>query len=155
MHHHIVLGFAITLAASTIAPRTSGRESDRVPSPAQAPPLVYDLAVASFDITQTNSTPMFRDLDVVCVVQNLGPSAAPPKVEVLISRLSDGEPKILKRSVIPIWLPRDAHFEVRTKTSAWHTSTVPYRCEVAVPTNIAATDADSSNDAKELMFPKP
>jgi hypothetical protein len=152
MHSSIATGLAVGLAVLGATRTTPSHAQGSI---AEEGYLVYDLAVTSLDVTQTKSTPLFRDVDVLCVVENLGPNAAPPKAEITISRPSDDGPKILKRTVIPTWLMKEARFEVRVKTSVWHTSTVPYRCEVLFPTDMPSPDANPGNNAKERVFPKP
>jgi hypothetical protein len=152
MHALIRSGLAIGLALLGISPETSRHAPRGVGE--DGAPLIYDLAVTSLDVTQTKATPLFREVEVLCIVENLGPNAAPPKTEVTITRPSDDGRKILKRAVIPVWLMREARFQVRTKASVWHASSVPYRCELAVPSDVPAQDSNPANDVKELTFPK-
>src|SRR4051812_15743921 len=152
MHASVAFGLVAGLTVWTATLPTQGRELANVRGSVNG--TFYDLAVASVDVTQTAATPLFREVAVLCVVENLGPGAAPARAEVVISRPGEDSPKILRRVTIPESLAQGARFEVRAKNNLWHAASVPYRCELRFPASLAAHDANPTDDAKELVFPK-
>src|SRR4051794_21469703 len=109
MHASVATGFIACLTVWTAAVSTEGRALGKVPD-SVAGSSFYDLAVHSVDVTQTGSTALFREVAVLCIVENLGPAAAPAKAEVVISRPGEDSPKILRRATIPDSLALGARF---------------------------------------------
>ncbi len=128
-------------AAAGGAPRQPRREATRA----------FDLAIAEIDVRQVSSTPMFREVEVRCVVTNKGPKNSSGSVFVVVSRPGDDGPKVLKKMALEALAPGD-QFVTRAEGSAWFASQVPYRCELQYGGD--SGDADPSDDYREITYPK-
>jgi hypothetical protein len=137
-------GFFGWTAAAGGAPRQPPRETSRAS---------FDLAVEEVDVRQVSSTPMFREVEIRCVVANRGPKPSSGPVTVVISRPGDDKRKVLKRVAIPESLAAGEQFEVRAETAAWFATPVAYRCELHFGTP-AGGDADPNDDYGESTYPK-
>jgi hypothetical protein len=124
-------------------------------APHQPPrePRAFDLAVAEMDVRQLSSTPMFREVEVRCVVTNRGPRNSAGPVAIVVSRPGDEGPKVLKKVGLPEALAPGDRFVIRAATSAWFASQVPYRCEIQYGGE-SAGDADPSDDYRETTYPR-
>jgi hypothetical protein len=105
-------------------------------------------------VKQLSSTPMFRTVEITCVVVNRGPKTSNATAWLLISRLGESAPQVLKVVAIPKSLEPDDTFQARSQAVAWSNTAVPYRCEIEFGGPSAAGDADPSNDAAVFTFPK-
>jgi hypothetical protein len=123
-------------------------------APRQPPrePRAFDLAVAEIDVRQLSSTPMFREVEVRCVVTNKGPRPSIGPVSVVVSRPGDDGPKVLKKIALPDALGPGDRFTMRAETAAWFAAQVPYRCEVQY--GESGGDADPSDDYREMTYPR-
>jgi hypothetical protein len=121
-------------------------------APRQPPARAFDLAVAELDVRQLSSTPMFREVEVRCVVTNKGPKPSSGPVSIVVSRPGDDGPKVLKKIGLPDTLSPGDRFVMRVETSAWFTAQVPYRCELQYGAD--TSDADPSDDYREMTYPK-
>ncbi|HKQ69857.1 MAG TPA: hypothetical protein VJT73_10990 [Polyangiaceae bacterium] len=121
--------------------------------PSRGPDETFDLAVQKLEVTQTASTSMFREIAVRCVVQNRGPQSAHVQASVIISRPGDDEAKVLKKTPLPDPFAPGDEFVTRAEGSAWFASSIPYRCEIQFEGRRTG-DADTRNDAKELVYPR-
>jgi hypothetical protein len=120
--------------------------------PPRGPSQAFDLAVAELDVRQVSSTPMFREVEVRCVVTNRGPHNSRGAVTIVVSRPGDDGPKVLKKIGLPDTLAPGDTFVTRAEGSAWFASQVPYRCEIQY--GEPGGDADPSDDFRELTYPK-
>jgi hypothetical protein len=112
----------------------------------------FDLAIAEIDVRQLSSTPMFREVEVRCVVTNRGPRNSSGPASVVVSRPGDDGPKVLKKIGLPEALAPGDRFVTRAEASAWFTTQVPYRCEIQY--GESGGDADPSDDYRETTYPK-
>jgi hypothetical protein len=119
---------------------------------ASTPP--FDLAIREISVKQLSSTPMFRTVEITCVVENRGPRISNATGWLLISRPSDAGPQVLRMVAIPKRIEPGDQFEARSQGFAWVAAAVPYRCEIEFGGTYAAGDADASNDVAELTFPR-
>jgi hypothetical protein len=103
------------------------------------------------DVRQLSSTPMFREVEVRCVVTNHGPRNSSGPVAIVVSRPGDDGPKVLKKIGLPEALAPGDRFVMRAETSAWFATQVSYRCEIQYD---SGGDADPSDDSRELTYPK-
>src|SRR4051812_37533375 len=94
------------------------------------PPRAFDLAVAQIDVRQLSSTPMFRQVEVRCIVKNQGPKHSAGSASIVISRTTDEGAKVLKKTMLGDSLAPGAEFVVRSEAAAWFATPVPYRCEI-------------------------
>jgi|SRR5882672_9695274 len=117
----------------------------------QAP---FDLAVEDISVKQVSSTPMFRTVEITCMVQNLGPGPSKATASVVFSRPGEDGPKVLKAVPIPRPLEPGATFQAQAQGSTWATASVPYRCQIQFSGAFATGDENSDNNAAELTFPK-
>ncbi len=113
--------------------------------------LPFDLAVQEVDVHQLSSTPMFREVEIRCVVSNRGPKSA-AGASVVISRPGDEGRKVLKKVALPDLGPGE-HFDVRAQSAAWFATPVAYRCEIQFPGG-ANGDADPDDDFGEFTYPR-
>jgi hypothetical protein len=136
------LGLLGWTAAAGGAPRQPPREASRA----------FDLAIAELDVRQLSSTPMFREVEVRCVVTNKGPKNSSGSVSIVVSRPGDDGPKVLKKIALPESLAPGDQFVMRAEGAAWFASQVPYRCELQYGQD--SGDADPSDDYREITYPK-
>jgi hypothetical protein len=122
-----------------------------VPSPS---PVPFDLAIQEMSVKQVSSTPMFRTVEIYCVVENRGPRTSSTTAWLVISRAGDAGPQVSKVVVIPKKMERGEKFETRVQAFSWVTASVPYRCEIQFGETSAAGDADPSNDFAGFTFPR-
>ena len=113
----------------------------------------FDLAVDKVVVRQLSSTPMFREVEVLCVVANRGPKASTGTVTVVISRPGDDGPKILKKVTLPEALAPGNQFETRAEGASWFATPIPYRCEIQFGSS-GQGDADPNDDHAEFTYPK-
>jgi len=119
--------------------------------PRPTAPRAFNLAVAEMDVRQISSTPMFREVEIRCVVSNLGPQHSTGPVSIVVSRPGDDGPKVLKKVGLPDSLAPGDRFVMRAEGSAWFASQVPYRCEIQYD---AGGDTDPSDDSREFTYPR-
>ena len=117
-------------------------------------PASFDLAVRDLTVKQLSSTPMFRTIEVTCVVENRGPKPSNATAWVLITRSGDPSPLVLKVVSIPKAMDSGDQFQVRAQAFAWVPAAISYRCDIEFGAASAAGDANPSNDAAEVIFPK-
>jgi hypothetical protein len=129
----------------------SSHRSSSLAAPPSRGFIKFNLAVVDVEVSQVASTPMFRELEVRCEVQNRGPGTAPSRAFVVLSRPGEDGPKILRRVAVPP-LASGEKLMVRTEGAVWFASAVPYRC--AIEFDGAGGDADPSDDVAELTFPR-
>ena len=113
----------------------------------------FDLAVDKVDVRQISSTPMFREVEILCVVTNRGPKASTGPVTLVISRPGDDGPKILKKITLPEALAPGGQFETRAEGASWFATPIPYRCEIQFGSSTQG-DADPNDDHAEFTYPK-
>jgi hypothetical protein len=124
-----------------------------ISAPNQAPSRApFDLAIEKIDVRQVSSTPMFRQVEVHCIVSNRGPKASGGAASVVISRPGDEQTKVLRKVALPEIAP-GANFDAKAEGAAWFATPVPYRCELQFAAQ-AGGDSDSSDDVAEITFPK-
>jgi len=109
--------------------------------------------VQEVEVRQVASTPMFREVEIRCVVTNRGPRASSGPASIVISRPGDDKPKVLKRVVVPETLAPGEQFEAKAEGASWFATPVPYRCEIQFGTQ-AGGDVDPSDDFGEFTYPK-
>jgi hypothetical protein len=97
---------------------------------------------------------MFRTVEISCTVESRGPGASNATAWLLISRPGEGAAQILKMVAIPKPMAAGDKFQVRSQTSSWAATAVPYRCEIEFSGTYASGDADPSNDFADFTFPK-
>jgi hypothetical protein len=114
----------------------------------------FDLAIRDMNVKQLSSTPMFRTVEITCVVVNRGPKTSNATAWLLISRPGESAPQVLKAIAIPKPMELEDTFQARSQAVAWAASAVPYRCEIEFSGAYAAGDADPSNDVAAFTFPK-
>jgi hypothetical protein len=113
----------------------------------------FDLAVQEVLVKQVSSTPMFRTVEITCVVENRGPGVSNATAWILISRPGDARPMVVKLVSIPKLMELGAKFQVQSQAFSWVPTSVPYRCEIQFVGPYTAGDADPSNDFAETTFP--
>jgi hypothetical protein len=116
-------------------------------------PAPFDLGIQAMSVKQLSSTPMFRTVEITCVVQNRGAIPSNATGWLLISRPGDPAPQVLRMVSIPTPMGPGGTFQVRSQSVAWAATAVPYRCEIQFGGAYAAGDADPSNDFAEFTFP--
>jgi hypothetical protein len=121
--------------------------------PPRGPTNAFDLAIAEIDVRQLSSTPMFREVEVRCVVTNKGPRTSSGPVSIVVSRPGDEGPKVLKKIGLPEVLAPGDRFVMRAETAAWFAAQVPYRCEIQYGAE-SGGDADPSDDYREMTYPR-
>jgi hypothetical protein len=114
----------------------------------------YDLAIRDMNVKQLSSTPMFRNVEITCIVENRGPKTSNATAWLLVSRLGESAPQVLKAVAIPKPMEPGETFQARSQAFAWAASAVPYRCEIEFGGAYIAGDADPSNDVAMFTFPK-
>jgi hypothetical protein len=117
-------------------------------------PAQFDLAIRDMNVKQLSSTPMFRTVEITCIVANRGPKASNATAWLLISRPGESSPQVLKVVSIPKPMEPGETFHVRSQTFAWAATAVPYRCEIEFGGAYTPGDADPSNDFAAFTFPK-
>ena len=113
--------------------------------------LPFDLAVQEVDVHQLSSTPMFREVEIRCVVSNRGPKAA-TGASVVISRPGDEGRKVIKKVALPELGPGEA-FDVRAQSASWFATPVAYRCEIQFGGG-GSGDANPDDDFGEFTYPR-
>jgi hypothetical protein len=119
-----------------------------------AAPASFDLAVREVNVTQLSSTPLFRTVEITCVMENRGPRTSNATGWLSISRPGDVAPQVLGKISFPKSMEPGDKLQARSQGFAWVASAVPYRCELQFGGTYAAGDADPSNDFAEFTFPK-
>jgi hypothetical protein len=114
----------------------------------------FDLAVQDMNVKQLSSTPMFRTVEITCVVANRGPKTSNATAWLLISRPGESSPQVLKVVSIPKSMEPGDTIQARSQAVAWAFTPVPYRCEIEFGGAYATGDADPSNDFAMFTFPK-
>ena len=114
----------------------------------------FDLAVQEMNVKQISSRPMFRTVEITCVVENRGPKTSSATAWLLISRPNDASPLVLREFSLPKHMEPGEKVQVRSQAFSWVASSVPYRCEIEFGGADLAGDADRSNDFAEFSFPK-
>ncbi len=117
-------------------------------------PLPFDLAVEDMSVKQLSSTPMFRTVEIACVVSNRGPGTSKATASIVFSHPGDDGPKILKVVPLPRSMDPGERFQTEAQASAWAAASIPYRCEIHFSGAFAAGDANADNNAAEFTFPK-
>lgn len=140
MRYATWLGLTGWTAVASGAPRQPPRDA-----------RAFDLAVQQVDVHQLSSTPMFREVEIRCVVVNRGPKSS-GGASVVLSRPGDDGPKVLKRVALPELAPGD-RFDVHTQSAAWFATTVNYRCEIEFA-GASEGDADPEDDSAEFTYPR-
>src|SRR5215813_6215166 len=74
------------------------------------PVRAFDFAISEMEIRQLSSTPMFREVEVRCVVTNRGPHTSSGPVSIVVSRFGDDGLKVLKKIGLPESLPPGGTF---------------------------------------------
>ena len=113
----------------------------------------YDLAIRDMNVKQLSATAMFRTVEITCVVVNRGPKGSNATAWLLVSRLGESGPQVLKMVSIPKPMQPEDTFQVRSQAVAWANAAVPYRCEIEFGGVDIAGDADPSNDVAAFTFP--
>ena len=113
----------------------------------------FDLAVQEVRVKQVSSTPMFRTVEITCVVENRSPGVSNATAWLLISRPGDARPLVVKLVSIPKLMALGDKFQAQAQAFSWVPTAVPYRCEIEFVGAYAAGDADPSNDFAETTFP--
>lgn len=140
----VVAAAAVVVSLVAARGRTAGTESS----------AQFDLAVQEMTVKQLSSTPMFRRVEISCVVNNLGPRISDATAWLLISRPGSGATQVMLAVPVPKRLEPGSKFHARAEAFAWGATSVPYRCEVQFGGANSAGDADAANDFAELTFPK-
>jgi hypothetical protein len=114
----------------------------------------FDLALQEMSVKQVSSTPMFRTVEITCVVENRGARASNATAWVLVTRPGDAAVQVLKVVSLPKVMEPGEKVQVRSQSVAWAATSVPYRCEIQFGGAHTAGDADPSNDFAEFTYPK-
>lgn len=117
----------------------------------------FDLGVASVDVTDKGSSTMFRRVRVSCTVVNHGPGAAPAKVRIVLTRLSDSKRRLVRSVVTQYAVPAGKSFFIAGEDTVWHRSLPTYRCAIdygppgalrVIGDGNASNDIGQSTDSK-------
>lgn len=104
----------------------------QLPAPSNAKGRrAFDLGVTSVEVTEKESSTMFRKVRVRCDILNHGPGPAPAKVRVIITRpTASNQRKVVRDIVTRYRVSPGRSFFIAGEDTVWRAANPSYRCAI-------------------------
>lgn len=90
----------------------------------------FDLGVKAVEVSEKQTSSMFRRVRVRCVIANLGPGTAPSKIRIRLTR-SDGERSKVVRDIVTKYpVAPGKSFFIAGEDTVWRSTTPSYSCAI-------------------------
>ncbi len=90
----------------------------------------FDLGVKSVEVTEKQSSSMFRRVRVQCVIANYGPGVAPSKIRIRLTRPKGEQRKVVRDIVTKYQVSPGKSFFIAGEDTVWRTAMPSYRCAI-------------------------
>lgn len=117
----------------------------------------FDLGVKAVEVTEKQSSPMFRRVRVRCVIANFGPGTAPSKIRIRLMRPEGERRKVVRDIVTKYAVAPGKTFYIAGEDTVWRTAMPSYQCAIDYGPPGALTvvgDINPENDSGQSTQPK-